>query len=238
MSRKPRSKHVQLTLDRARRACGQGGWRPNAGRPKTSRGVPHTPREAIAARYPQHISQRVVVGLPSLRNRNVMEIVRSSIARAQRDDFRIVEFVVEWNHLHLIVEAESNAARARGLKGLKVSLAKRLNGAFGRRGAVFADRYHSRALTTPRDVRNAIRYVLNNTRHHDPFGTSILDSSWIDPCSSAAWFDGWAQAIEPDTGWKRELLEQPAPTRKPRSWLLSVGWRRHGALRFDEAPAT
>jgi REP element-mobilizing transposase RayT len=237
MSRKPRKKHVQLTLDQARRACGRGGWRPGAGRPKTSRRIPHSRREPIPARFPQHVSQRVVIDVTSLRKRKVMQLVLAAIARSHRDDFRVVEFVVESNHLHLIIEAASNEARARDLKGLKVSIARQLNRALGRCGAVFDDRYHSRVLRTPREVRNAIRYVLNNTRHHDPLGTYILDASWIDPCSSAAWFDGWAQAIEPDTWWKRELLEQPAPTRRARTWLLSVGWRRHGALRFDEAPA-
>lgn len=63
-----------------------------------------------------------------------------------------------------------------------------------------------------------------------------MGRDWIDPCSSAAWFDGWERPVEADTPWKRELLEMPAPTVKPRTWLLNVGWRRLGLLRFDEMP--
>jgi hypothetical protein len=40
-----------------------------------------------------------------------------------------------------------------------------------------------------------------------------------------------------DTDWKRELLAEPAPTVAATTWLLAAGWRRHGLLRFDEAPA-
>ncbi len=179
---------------------------------------------------------RVVAGLPSLRQRRFVEIIRTSIARAHRDDFRVAEFVIESNHLHTVCEAGNREAHARGLKGLQVSIAKRINRELGRKGALFADRYHTRALKTPREVRNALRYVLNNTRRHDPMGTELLGSDWIDPYSSAPWFKGWARPVEPDTHWKRALLERPPPTAPPRSWLLSVGWRRHGALQFDEVP--
>jgi hypothetical protein len=39
-----------------------------------------------------------------------------------------------------------------------------INGALGRHGRVWSDRYHARALATPREVRNALVYVLQNFR--------------------------------------------------------------------------
>ena len=238
MSRVPRKIHVQLTLDHARKPTGRGGWRPGAGRPRGRTKVGHDRREHVAPRYPQHVTMRIVAGVPSLRERPLIDLVRACIARSQRDTFRIVHFNVESNHIHLIIETTSNVARANGMRGLEVSLARQLNAAVGRRGELFSGRYHARALKTPREVRNAIRYVLNNALHHDPLIGDCFGDNWIDPCSSAAWFDGWARPIEPDTRWKRELLDQPAPTATPRSWLLSVGWRRHGAIRFDEVPGS
>lgn len=235
MSRTPRKRHVQLTLDQARKPSGtHGGWRPNAGRPRTRAGVSHDVRQPVSATHPQHVTLRIVAGVSSLRRSKLVELIRDAIAQAHGPEFRVAHFVVESNHLHMIVEASSNEARARGLKGMNVRVARRVNRALDRSGPLFADRYHARALTTPREVHNAIRYVLNNTRHHVPELEN--DPTWFDPCSSAAWFDGWAQPIEADTPWKRELLERPAPTARPRTWLLSVGWRRHGPLRFDEVP--
>jgi hypothetical protein len=100
---------------------------------------------------------------------------------------------------------------------------------------VFATRFHARALTTPRDVRNTLRYVLLDRKHHDT--TTRFDRYWIDPYSSALWFDGWAEPIR-RARWKHEVVVTPQPTRRAKTWLLATGWRRRGLLRFDEAPST
>ena len=50
------------------------------------------------------------------------------------------------------------------------------------------DRYHVRALETPREVRHALVYVLQNWRKH------LTDVRGLDPRSSAAWFTGWRVA--------------------------------------------
>jgi REP element-mobilizing transposase RayT len=227
-----RKRHIQLTLDQARRPIGHGGWRPGAGRPRSRNGVSHEKREPVAATHPQHVTFRLVDGLPSMRQRKLVADLRQRIAKAHRDDFRVIEFSIEANHMHFIIEARDNEARARGITGLKIRLARCVNRYLGRSGKVFADRYHARALKTPREVRLALRYVLNNARHHG----IDLGRDWIDPCSSAAWFDGWKQPIQPDTWWKRELLAEPSPVAAPTVWLLRVGWRRHGAIAFDEVP--
>jgi hypothetical protein len=77
------------------------------------------------------------------------------------------------------------------MQGLKVRIAKALNKFWKRRGTVFSDRYHARILRTPREVRRALLYVLQNARRH---GMRLLG---VDPCSSGAWFDGWAIAVTP-----------------------------------------
>ena len=112
---------------------------------------------------------------------------------------RLAEFAVLGDHLHLIVEADSNSCLSRGLQGLCVRLTRALNRALGRAGSVFADRFHSRLLRTPTELVRAIRYVIDNARHH--FGQAEP------PRSSRA----------PDA---QELL---AP---PHGWLLRTGWAR------------
>ncbi len=156
-------------------------------------------------------------------------------ARDERSAFRIVEFNVLGNHLHLLVEAGSKAALASGVAGLEVRVAQRVNARLGRRGKLFPQRYHARALKTPREVRNALAYVLLNRKHHA--GVLPFTRTWIDPASSAAWFTGWVQPVRGDEPWKRALLALPPPTAPPATWLLSTGWKRHGLLRFDERPA-
>ena len=68
------------------------------------------------------------------------------------------------------------------------------------------------------EVRRVIEYVLKNHRHH--FGGQ---AARFDPRSSAAWFDGWRSPAALGDG--RQPLVRP-----PKSWLLRIGWRRHGLL--------
>jgi hypothetical protein len=107
---------------------------------------------------------------------------------------------------------------------LSVRIVRRLNRLWKRSGSVFVDRYHARILTTPSAVRNALVYVLNNARKH---GAWIAKSP--DVYSSGPAFDGWRAALSPAVSRARLLPS-------PRTWLLSVGWKRRELLGVLEAP--
>ena len=98
---------------------------------------------------------------------------------------------------------------------------------------MFADRYHDRALTSPREVRNALVYVLGNAKKHAAAGRMLLVRQAIDTFTSAPWFDGYRERFV-----VRGLEAVPRPTADARTWLLRVGWRRHGLLSVHELPAT
>jgi hypothetical protein len=115
-------------------------------------------------------------------------------------------------------------------QGIEVRLARRLNSALIRRGKLFAHRYHARYLETPREVRNCLRYVLLNRKHHA--AEQRFAKYWIDPHSSAPWFDGWAEPIR-----REHRADEQAPTASATTWLLRTGWRRQGPLAFDERPS-
>ena len=135
------------------------------------------------------------------------------------------------NHLHLICEADDRRALSRGMQGLTIRIARRLNRRLRRRGKLFAQRYHARILRSPREVRHALIYVLNNRRHH---ADDALSPSWIDPCSSGPWFTGWKRTIR--LHWARPHGDPPVVPAA--TWLLEHGWRlKLGPLRFDESPA-
>ncbi len=230
-----RKKHVQLDLDSARRETGRGGWRRSAGRKKKPGAVSHGSREEIGAQHPQHVTLRLAEGTPKLGRDYLMKTIRSSIRDSHKATFRIVEFNVLDNHLHLITEAKNKTCRARGVQGLAVRLAKRINRVTKRRGKMFAHRYHARSLTTPREVRNALRYVLLNRKHHG--AEKRFSKYWVDPFSSAAWFTGWAEPISKYAWTVTDLVGTPAPTMPPTAWLLTTGWKRHGLLRIDDRPS-
>ncbi len=116
------------------------------------------------------------------------------------------------------------------MQGLCIRLARAINRTAGRRGRVFVERYFARILRTPRQVKNTLVYVLANARKHAAQRRKVVKRDWTDPCSSSAYFDGWKRPLLPPAG-------RDPPVCRPRTWLLGVGWRRHGLRAFDEAPA-
>jgi putative transposase len=159
----------------------------------------------------------------SLRSERAFPAVRDAVAQASRPEFRVLQFSVQDDHLHLIVEAEDEQTLSAGARGLSIRLARAINKACRRRGPVWGDRYHTRALKTPRETRQAMVYVLMNFKKHHPH-----DRRTLDPCSSARWFDGFRD-LPPD-------LSGTSPTWKARTWLASRGWRRHGLIDTRESP--
>jgi hypothetical protein len=139
-----------------------------------------------------------------------------------------VHFSVQGDHLHLIVEARSRDALARGVAGFEVRVARAVNGALNRTGQVFPDRYHRHDLATPTEVKNALSYVLNNARKHvRHIGDPV---AYVDATTSGEGFDGWS---EPVTRYRSLLDEddtEPWMQVGCWTWLLRVGWRKRGLV--------
>ena len=152
-----------------------------------------------------------------------MRLRAALTAGKQRFGARVVHYSVQRDHLHLIVEASDRRALSRAMRGLGVRVARAVNGVLECAGRVIDDRYHARALGTPREVRNALRYVLLNARRH---GRDLS----FDRASSAAAFDGWshgrARDVLPEV--EVEAIERSVATAT--TWLATVGWRRHGRI--------
>ncbi len=225
MSETNRKRSRSTQLARQLTIFPRGGARPGAGRkPKGDRAlVTHAVRPAVTGRDPVLITTRLVEGLPNLRRERTLVLLRDTLAAgADRFGFRLVEYSIQTTHLHIVAEGEDARSIARGMQGLLVRIAKALNRHWKRRGKVLVDRYHAQVLRTPREVRNALVYVLQNARKH---GASITG---IDAFSSGPWF----------RGWRDRVARIPSPIAVARSWLLNSGWRRGGLISTREAPAS
>jgi REP element-mobilizing transposase RayT len=198
-----------------------GGARAGAGRKRKSArsNVPHRPRPRLDARHPVHLTLRAGALPASLRDRRAFPALRSALAFST-DALRILHFSVQHDHLHLLVETDEPMRFARAVQGLAIRIARAVNRALGRHGAVFADRYHTRALRTPREVRHALVYVLQNWRKHGH------RERGFDPCSSAMRFDGWKGVAAIANAFD-----------SARTLLARCGWRGLGLLDPRERPA-
>jgi REP-associated tyrosine transposase len=168
------------------------------------------------------VTLKVRACLPSLRHRRfVARFERSLRELRARRGFRVVEYSIQSNHAHFVIEVDDSAELGRGMKALGARFARVVNRAFGSRGVVLRDRYHLRILRTPREVRNALAYVLLNVRKHRA-QRGLATPSRIDPASSGRWFAGWASDVL--------LARDPPAVGTARSWLLRVGWLRWGRI--------
>src|SRR6266704_1579097 len=133
----------------------------------TRAGVVHRARGEWTRPMPLHVTLRMAPHVYNLRSRRSFRVIEAALRiGGDRFDVRVVEFSVQGNHIHLVVEAASRGALARALQGLSIRVARGLNRMMGRKGRVFDDRYHARVLRTPTEVRHAMRYVLENARKH------------------------------------------------------------------------
>ena len=186
-----------------------GGKRAGAGRkPRGARtGVAHRSRGEWTRPMPLHVTLRMAPHVYNLRSRRSFRVIAAALRLGgDRFNVRVIEFSVQGNHIHLLVEAANRRALARAIQGLSIRVAKGLNRMMGRSGRVFDDRYHARVLRTPTEVRHAIRYVLENARKHAAERGEIYAPGYVDPYSSA----GASGVALPSA----------------QTWLLREGWKR------------
>ena len=219
-----------------------GGKRNGAGRPPKQRRASerHDTRPELRPHSVLLVTLRAHEDVGNLRRPAGYHAVRYALcAVIEREHFRICHVSIQRNHLHLVVEADSKDALARGLQAFQISAAKHLNASIvqnglRRRGIVFADRYHQRLLGSPRQVRNALAYVLNNWRRHGE--DRAVPTRKVDPYSSGVVFAGWKER-------EGAVFLFPVPrgyinfsVSFPRTWLLRVGWKKAGTIGVHDVP--
>jgi REP element-mobilizing transposase RayT len=185
---------------------------------------------------------RVLGDIDWLRRLDMYRAIRSALATVlgNHHRFRIVHFSLQSNHVHLLCEAEDKTALSRGVQGFQISAAKKINALLSkkrgtrRRGQVFTDRYHVESISSVRQTRHVLSYVLNNWRRHRQDGGAVgLCGGRIDPFSSGVVFAGWRDVQPPIT--LPANYELPLVSR-PETWLLAESWKRSQPIGCFEVP--
>ena len=217
----------QLSLDLRPRT--RGGRREGAGRKKSGRcsDAPHRSRPRVRKYDVQHVVLRTRKDVPRLRRGKTYDAIRRALQRTLGETaFRVCHTSIQRNHLHFLIEANDGAALSHGMRSLAIMAARAINRVLGRKGRVFAYRYHATAISSPRQMRNALAYVLNNWRRHDEDeGSEAAHHAALDPYSTAIWFRGWREGV-----FGMPAGFEALPSAAPETWLLRVGWERHGTI--------
>ena len=205
-------------------------------KPKATSGVSHTRRPDVDPKHPMLITMKLKRGLPTLRSRAEFDVIRDVFRAAKKHEgFRTWHLSVQGDHVHLLCESDDRASVSRVMQGIMISLARRLNRLWNRTGKVFLDRYHRVDKRSPREVRNAIRYVLMNARKHRPRETRYdvcvtnakgeviqRTTTVLDPFSTAHQVKAWLEPFVYDP------IVAESPIVKPKSWLARDGWHQRG----------
>ncbi|MBL8718430.1 MAG: transposase [Myxococcales bacterium] len=198
----------------------RGGARPGAGRPPKKGSVSHRRRPSVSPAQPLHVTLRFAEHVWNLRSQRCLRPIDAALRSLDADRARVTHFSVQGNHVHLVVEAQDRRALTTAMRSLTIRIARRLNQVMRRRGRVLAYRYHARALRSPTEVRNVVRYVLANHAKHVP-GAPLADA-W----SSAPAFTAWSAIGLPEAAVRYALPDRGPPVSAPRTRLLVVALRR------------
>lgn len=148
-------KQTKLDLQKGR----WGGRRKGCGRKrKHSPGVAHRERETITRRTPAHVNMKYNT---PIKNKDFLRVLKRAILNSRKKGLRILHYSVQSNHIHFIIEADDNQLLERGMRSLTVTLVKGIN-----KGKTQLQRYHLHVLRSPRETRNAVRYVAFNEKKH------------------------------------------------------------------------
>jgi REP element-mobilizing transposase RayT len=225
---------VQLPLFPAKKRRRGAGTPGRKVRPERVGFVRHRTRPVHDKNHPVHVTIRRVPRAPSFRTQRVFAVIARELEVARAKGVRVVQYSIQDDHLHLMIEGTNAADLSAQMRKLFSRVAMMINKAAHRRGSLFRDRHHRHELASPREVRNALVYILFNARKHTCGDARTVQALFDapDPFSSAPWFDGWHPEARPPPEPARD-----SPLAAPRTWLATVGWKRSGgAIRFDEVP--
>ena len=232
----------------AERMAGQKVRR-GPGRPKikdrTKVGVAHKARAEIGAKTALHVTAKTSASVPNLRTRRRFAVIRQAFVKYCRlDGFRLIQFSILGDHLHLILEADSKQALSLGMQKLLQSISRRLNallvkekggtvstkgGHYGSLlgwvGRVFKDRYFVHVLKTPTVMERAVRYVIHNAQKHfgrqgiDPYSSQRVQSDVSDDSGDND-NGGIRNNGSNDNGSKASTKTNQGPVTRARGYLL------------------
>lgn len=193
-----------------------------------------------------HVVLRVAKEVGNLRRKDVWLAMCKATERVGGvDEFRIVHMSVQSTHVHMLVEAADERALSWHMQRFQISAARLINATVRdgdgkrRRGMVFTDRFHASIITSPKQARHVIGYVLSNFRKHHEDRSGVARTWKIDWFSSAVAFTGWAEYQDADFPRSAPAGYVPLCVSEARTWLAREGWRLAGEIScFDEPSRT
>ena len=97
-----------------------------------------------------------------LRDPSCAEMVQDALLFFDGDRYRLLEWCVMPNHVHVVVHCRKGTPLGDLVKSWKIHSSRRINQMLGRRGSLWALDYHDRYIRDLDHLANARNYILRN----------------------------------------------------------------------------
>lgn len=197
-----------------------------AGRPAIhDRGIRHIARDEIKRSTPLHLTIKIERTKAGLRNKSILKILHRAIKKARMAGLSINHYTLEFDHIHLLVEASDKLSTSKGMQSFGITLSKGINKLKGLKGRVFKTRYHYRKLSSRNEIRNVLNYILGNSIKHKQASSIVSPYNSIMAVKSFRnLYPGFEAMIESVIAESSVLLDLKAELRDilspPKNYLL------------------
>jgi len=147
-----------------------------AGRPaRNDPGIRHTKRPHLKRPSSLHLTVKIKKNKAEIKNKSVLAILKRSILNARKQGLRVIHYSLEYDHVHLLIEADNNLILGKGMQAFGVTFSKAINRLKKLAGEVYKHRYHFRRISSCSELKNVMNYIFNNGLRHKT-SKSIVNS--------------------------------------------------------------
>jgi len=147
-----------------------------AGRPALNDpGIRHTKRPYLKRPTSLHLTIKIKKNKAEIKNKWVLAILKRSILNARKQGLKVIHFSLEYDHVHLLIEADNNLILGKGMQAFGVTFSKAINRLKKLTGEVYKHRYHFRRISSSSELKNVMNYIFTNGLKHKT-SKSIVNS--------------------------------------------------------------
>jgi len=145
-----------------------------AGRPAVhDPGIRHTERPVLTKSASLHLTVKIKRIKADLKNKSILSILKKAILNTRKQGLRVIHYSLEFDHVHLLIEAENNLILAKGMQSFGVTFSKAINRLRKLKGGVYKHRYHFRRIVGARQLKNVLNYIFSNGVKHKTAKTIV-----------------------------------------------------------------
>ncbi|MGZ3787896.1 MAG: transposase [Bacteriovorax sp.] len=168
-----------------------------AGRPAIhDAGIRHTSRPFLKKPSSLHLTVKIKKNKAGIKNKSILILLKRAILNTRRQGLKVIHYSLEYDHVHLLIEAENNHVLGKGMQAFGVTLSKAINRMRKLKGGVYKHRYHFRKISGARELKNVMNYIFTNGLKHktaqniaNPYNSIRAEKKYFLFCKSKLEFD-------------------------------------------------